>query len=152
MKLATLCYLQKDNKTLMIHRIKKKNDVHAGKWNGLGGKLKEGETPEEGVLREVLEESGFKLKDPILKGFLTFPAFSESETWYVFVFRATDFSGKLSKSDEGELEWVDNRILLEMNLWEGDRYFIPWLSEDKFFSAKFVYKNGELVEHSELFY
>ena len=87
MKLATLCYVRHDNRTLMIHRIKKPNDMHQGKWNGLGGKLEAGETPEECAVREIYEESGLLAHSLLLKGFLTFPGFANEEDWYTFVFR-----------------------------------------------------------------
>ena len=147
MKLATLCYLRHNNKTLMMHRVKKENDIHQDKWNGLGGKFKPGESPEECVIREIKEESGFDIKKPVLKGVLTFPEFSAGEDWYVFVFVATEFDGKIIDSSEGNLEWIDNEELLNLNLWDGDQYFIRLLDEDVFFSGKFYYKNGALVDH-----
>src|SRR3990172_9255073 len=98
MKLATLCYVRKDGKTLMVHRIKKTNDMHQGKWNGLGGKFEPGETPEQCAIREIYEESGLLVKQPELKGFLTFPGFSNDEDWYAFVFVAHQFSGELIDS------------------------------------------------------
>jgi 8-oxo-dGTP diphosphatase len=152
MKLATLCYLRHKGKTLMVHRIKKKNDMHAGKWNGLGGKLEPGETPEECAVREILEESGLKVINPILKGVLTFPAFSNDEDWYAFVFVAHEFEGQLIDSPEGDLKWVDNSELLDLNLWDGDRIFLPWLERPGFFSGKFIYENGRFIEHQVVFY
>ncbi len=152
MKIGTLCYVKKDNKTLMLHRIKKENDMHKGKWNGLGGKLENGESPEECVIREVKEESGLEIKNPKLKGILTFPAFDGIEDWYVFVFVAYKFEGELIDSKEGKLEWIDDDKLTELNLWEGDKLFLKWLEQDKCFSGKFVYKNGKLVSHEVYFY
>ena len=152
MKLATLCYLKADGKTLMIHRVKKENDMHQGKWNGLGGKLDPGETPEECVIREVREESGFVITNPILKGFLTFPQFSKDEDWYAFVYVAREFSGEMIDSAEGLLEWIDDAQLLELDLWAGDYIFLPWLEQPGFFSGKFVYQAGELVDHYVVFY
>ena len=136
----------------MLHRIKKKNDVHEGKWNGLGGKFEQGETPEQCAIREVKEESGLLIKNPKLHGFITFPMFDGKKDWYVFVFSAREFGGELIDSHEGKLEWIPNDKLLELNLWEGDKIFIPWLKNDKFFSAKFVYENGKLIEHNVDFY
>lgn len=147
MKLATLCYLRHNNQTLMMHRVKKKNDIHQDKWNGLGGKFNPGESPEECVIREIEEESGFYIKNPELKGILTFPEFSSGEDWYVFVFVVTEFGGKMIDSTEGNLEWIDNDKLLDLNLWEGDRHFIKLLDKDVLFSGKFHYKNGKLVDH-----
>ena len=146
MKLATLCYLKKDGKTLMLFRNKKKNDIHARKWNGLGGKFNPGETPEECVLREVYEESGLKIENPRLCGFLTFPQFSAGEDWYVFVFTATDFSGDLSDSPEGKLAWIADDELLNLDLWAGDQYFLPLLDSGSYFSGKFVYRDGKLFD------
>lgn len=152
MKLATLCYVRRDGHTLMVHRVKKENDMHQGKWNGLGGKLEAGETPEECAIREIYEESGLRVTDPTLKGFLTFPAFANDEDWYAFVFLARDFTGELIDSPEGVLEWIDDDRLLSLDLWEGDRIFLPWLERPGFFSGKFVYKDGRLVSHSVVFH
>ncbi len=152
MQLATLCYLMDGERTLMLHRTKKKNDVHEGKWNGLGGKFETGETPEECAIREVKEESGLLMKNPRMHGFITFPMFDGKKDWYVFLFTASKFEGELIDSHEGKLEWIPNEELLKLNLWEGDRIFIPWLFQEKFFSAKFVYEDGNLVSHSVEFY
>ncbi len=154
MKLATLCYVRRDGKTLMIHRNKKANDMHRGKWNGLGGKFAPGETPEECAVREIYEESGLQVRDLKLRGVLTFPAFANDEDWYAFVFTATPIGkdADLIASPEGDLQWVEDRRLLELNLWEGDRIFIPWLEQGRFFSAKFVYRDGVLVDCGVNFY
>lgn len=152
MIMATLCYLKRDGKTLMVHRTKKENDMHMGKWNGLGGKLEPGETPEECAIREIYEESGLTVTKPILKGILTFPGFANDEDWYAFVFLAPEFEGELIESPEGTLKWVDDEQLLDLNLWEGDRIFLPWLEGHRFFSAKFVYKDGQLNDHEVVFY
>jgi 8-oxo-dGTP diphosphatase len=152
MKLATLCYVFNGNKVLMINRNKRKDDMHLGKWNGLGGKFNPGETPEECVIREVYEESGLLIKNPVLRGFLTFPAFDDEEDWYVFVFTANEFSGHLTESYEGELEWIEWEKVTDLPLWEGDKYFLDWLNQDRFFSAKFIYKNSKYITHSVIFY
>jgi 8-oxo-dGTP diphosphatase len=151
-KLGTLCYLRQDGKTLMVHRIKKPNDMHQGKWNGLGGKLEPGETPEECAIREIYEESGLSVKKLVYKGLLTFPGFFDEEDWYAFVFVATDCNGDLIDSPEGNLEWVEDNVLLDLNLWEGDRLFIPWLERPGIFSGKLVYRDGKLIDHNVLFY
>ncbi|MBU1097752.1 MAG: 8-oxo-dGTP diphosphatase [Bacteroidetes bacterium] len=152
MKLATLCYVQKENKTLMLYRNKKENDYHEGKWNGLGGKFEPGETPEECAIREVYEESGLRVKNPVMKGFVTFPLFDGKDDWYVFLFVFREFEGELINSPEGRLEWIANENLKELNLWEGDQIFIPWLFEDKFFSAKFNYEEGKFIDYVVSFY
>jgi 8-oxo-dGTP diphosphatase len=99
------------------------------------------------VIREIEEESGLRIINPELKGFLTFPEFSAGEDWYVFVFVARQFVGKITESTEGKLEWIDDDQLLKLNLWEGDRIFIEWLEKNAFFSGKFYYKKGALLNY-----
>jgi 8-oxo-dGTP diphosphatase len=152
MKFATLCYIRKEQKTLMIHRIKKENDMHQGKWNGLGGKLEPGETPEECAIREIWEESGLYARHLVLKGLLTFPQFAKNEDWYAFVFVVDEVEGELIDSPEGVLQWVDDSQLLDLNLWEGDRIFLPWLDQSGIFSAKFTYEDGRFIDHQVVFY
>lgn len=154
MKLATLCYIKnpKTASTLMVHRVKKDNDMHEGKWNGLGGKFEDGESPEECVVREVKEESGLNIENPTLKGFITFPAFDGYDDWYVFIFVATRFSGELIDSPEGNLKWIPDKELFSLPLWEGDKIFMNWLNNEKFFSAKFHYNNGSYLNHTVDFY
>ncbi len=154
MKLATLCYVldKKNNKTLMIHRVKKENDYHSGKWNGLGGKFDSGESPEECAIREVYEESGLKIKEPRMHGFITFPNFDGKDDWYVFIFTADNFGGNITDSNEGNLEWIPNEKLAALNLWDGDKIFIEWLSQEKFFSAKFIYEAGKFMNYEVFFY
>ncbi len=152
MKLGTLCYVRKAGQTLMLFRNKKPQDFHEGKWNGLGGKLELGETPEECVRREVREESGLSICTPVLHGILTFPAFDEVDDWYVFVYTADRFAGQLIDSPEGELAWIADEKLPDLNLWAGDRIFLPWLEGGRFFSGKFVYRHGELVHHEVTFH
>lgn len=148
---ATLCYVRCEGRTLMLHRNKKDGDVHKGKWNGLGGKFDAGESPEECVIREIREESGLTLLDPRLRGVLTFPAFKNGEDWLVFVYTATRFEGGLIPCAEGDLEWVEDSRLMGLPLWEGDLIFLPWLDQERFFSGKFVYRDGRLVSHQVSF-
>jgi 8-oxo-dGTP diphosphatase len=151
MILATLCYVKHDNHTLMLHRIKRTGDIHAGKWNGLGGKFEPGESPEECVIREVREESGLEIVNPRLRGLLMFPAFKGND-WYVFVFTAEKFSGELHENEEGFLKWIPDAELESLSLWPSDHVFLPWLREEKFFSAKFVYEGEEMLGHEVAFY
>lgn len=153
MKLATLCYVQNPQQTLMMHRVKKYGDVHHGKWNGLGGKFQPGESPEECVAREVYEESGLRIHHPRLAGFISWPMFDGKDDWYGFVYRASEFSGELlTDSAEGELCWIDTDKLLSLELWEGDYVFLPWVLEGRFFSAKFTYEDSRLKDHKVSFY
>jgi 8-oxo-dGTP diphosphatase len=152
MVLATLVYIRSGGRTLMMHRVKRPGDMHWGKWNGLGGKVKPGETPEECAVREVREESGLSIEDPRLRGFITFPAFDQFDDWYVFLFTADGFSGTLAESDEGHLRWVEDGDLRGLDLWEGDHVFMPWLEQERVFSAKICYEKGKLSGHEVIFY
>lgn len=151
MILATLCYIKYNGCTLMVHRNKKTNDIHAGKWNGLGGKFEAGESPEECVIREVLEESGLTIQKPKLCGLLMFPKFKGND-WYVFVFTASEFTGELIDSPEGKLEWISDETLLDLKLWESDHIFFPWIQDGKFFSAKFEYEGDEMHGYNVIFH
>lgn len=153
MKLATICYLDNGEGFLLLHRNKKPNDVHAGKWIGVGGKFEAGESPEECARREIAEETGFLATNLILKGVVTFPDFTPEEDWYTYIFRVTGFEGELMDCAEGTLEWVPYHQILEKPTWEGDAFFLSWLLEDRpFFSAKFTYKDNQLQDHSVVFY
>lgn len=154
MILSTLCYLRRnDGAVLMMHRNRRENDLHHGKWNGLGGKFQPGESPEECVIREVHEESGLLLQRPLLRGVLTWPLFDGKEDWMAFVFTGTDYSGRLADQHrEGELAWIPESEVLSRPLWEGDRVFLRWLLEGRFFSGKFVYSDGRLVSHTVHFH
>jgi 8-oxo-dGTP diphosphatase len=151
MILATLCYVKRDGHTLMVHRVKRPNDIHAGKWNGLGGKFEAGETPEECVQREIQEEAGLKIQNPRLQGLLMFPKFKGND-WYVFVFTANEFSGELIDSPEGRLEWIKDEELTNLNLWESDHIFFPWIERGEFFSAKFEYEGDKMRGYEVAFY
>ena len=132
----------------MVHRNKKPNDIHEGKWNGLGGKFEVGETPEICIQREVQEEAGLLIQNPRLHGLLMFPNFKGND-WYVFVFTAIEFSGEMIDSPEGHLEWIPDEKLTGLNLWESDHIFLPWLESEEFFSAKFEYL-GDVMQRYEV--
>lgn len=151
MILATLCYIHHEGTTLMIHRTKRVGDIHAGKWNGLGGKFEAGESPEECVKREVLEESGLEIVNPRLHGLVMFPGF-KGHDWYVFVFTAGTFSGNLQENEEGYLEWIPDAQLESLELWPSDHIFLPWLKEEKFFSARFHYNGDTFLSHEVVFH
>lgn len=145
MKISSLCYIEKDNKYLMLHRISKKNDENAGKWIGIGGKFLDGESPEECVCREVLEETGLTLTAFKYRGIVTFTS-DKWESEYMHLFTADGFTGSLCDCDEGKLEWIDKKKLYELTLWEGDRIFLKLIEEDRpFFSLKLSYKGDKLV-------
>lgn len=135
----------------MVYRNKKLNDIHEGKWNGLGGKFEPGESPEECVRREVLEESGLCIRDPKLHGLLMFPNFKGND-WYVFTFTAREFEGDLIDSPEGKLEWIPDENLTSLNLWPSDQVFFSWLEKGNFFSAKFIYEGDVLNDYEVVFH
>lgn len=143
---TTLCYIEKDNKYLMLHRTKKENDLNEGKWIGVGGKFEKDETPEECLLREVQEETGLTLTKYRLRAVITF-ILNEWGTEYMYLFTSNEFSGEISECDEGELKWVDKKDILKLNIWDGDKIFLKKLiEEDNFFTLKVVYNGDTLVE------
>ena len=149
--LTTLCYIEKDDCYLMMHRISKKNDLNAGKWIGVGGHFQEGESPEECLIREVLEETGLTLTRYRFRGIVTFV----SDQWgceYMHLFTADEFEGELPEErmqacPEGELKWVPKEAVPALRLWEGDKIFLKLLLErESFFSLKLCYQGDDLVE------
>lgn len=147
MKNTTLCYIEKENCYLMLHRIKKENDENKDKWIGVGGKLEEGESPEECVLREVKEETGLTLKKYQYRGFITFVS-NQWGTEYMHLFTATEYEGEIKECEEGNLEWVSKAQIEQLNLWEGDKIFFQLLEENiGFFSLKLCYDNDKLISH-----
>ncbi len=145
--LSTLCYLQRDGAYLMLHRTVKKNDVNKDKWIGVGGHFEEGESPEECLLREVKEETGYTLTSFRFRGLVTFLS-GDGVTEYMSLFTADGFEGEPIPCDEGVLEWVPREKIPELNIWEGDKIFFRLLAEEiPFFSLKLVYDGqGGLVE------
>ncbi len=145
MKNTTLCYIEKDGQYLMLHRVKKENDLNRDKWIGVGGKFEDKESPEECVLREAKEETGLTLTDYRYRGIVTFVS-NEWPTEYMHLFTAHGFTGELIECDEGTLEWIDKKKLLELTLWEGDKIFLRLLdTEEPFFSLKLQYEGDTLV-------
>ena len=116
--LTTLCYIEKDGKYLMLHRVKKENDINRDKWIGVGGKLEQDESPEECLLRETYEETGLTLTDYRLRGVITFVS-DRWDTEHMFLYKADDFTGELKECDEGELVWVDKEDILSLSLGGG---------------------------------
>ncbi len=150
MKNTTLCYIERDGKYLMLHRTKKENDENKDKWLGIGGKFEDGESPEECVYREALEETGLEIKNARYRGIVTFV----SEKWgteYMHLFTCSDFEGRIKEiCDEGELMWIEKKKLIECELWEGDKIFLRLIADEKtpFFSLKLCYdKDDVLVSH-----
>ncbi|MBP3389157.1 MAG: 8-oxo-dGTP diphosphatase [Clostridia bacterium] len=152
MKLSTLCYIEQNGQYLLLHRIKKEQDVNRDKWIGVGGKFEEGESPEECLLREVREETGLTLTRYRFRGIVTFVC----PPWpveYMHLYTADRFEGTLAADcGEGVLEWVDKGAVCDLPIWEGDRLFLKRLAEDPAdappFSLKLVYDGDTLVSHA----
>lgn len=145
-KMTSLCYIEKDAQYLMLHRVSKKDDMNRDKWLGVGGHFEFGESPEDCVLREVKEETGYTLTSYRYRGLVTF-VFADIETEYMSLFTADGFEGEQIPCDEGMLEWVKIFDLEKLNLWEGDKIFFRLLAGNvPFFSLKLIYdKEGRLV-------
>ena len=146
---TSLCYIEKDGAYLMIHRVKKKNDVNHDKWIGVGGKFEAGESPFDCARREILEECGITVKNLKYRGIVTFVS-SEYGTEYMHLFTATEYDGEIDYDcDEGCLEWVKKEKTKDLPIWEGDKIFFDLLDEDlRFFSLKLEYRGDKLINHT----
>ncbi len=146
MQNTTLCHIEKDGKYLMLHRVKKENDLNRDKWIAIGGKFEDKESPEQCNLREVYEETGLTLTNYSYRGIVTFVS-DRCKTEYMHIFTSDSFTGTLHECDEGELCWVDKKELLNLPLWQGDKIFLK-LIEDKnypFFSLRLEYEGEKLI-------
>ena len=145
-KNTSLCYIEKDGAYLMMHRVKKQNDINKDKWVGIGGKFESGETPFECAYREIKEETGVTPKNLKYRGLVTFTS-NLFGTEYMHLFTADDYEGKLDNDcNEGILEWVKKEDLYSLPVWEGDKIFFRLLeTESSFFSLKLVYDGDKLI-------
>ena len=147
MKNTTLCYIEKDDAYLMLHRVKKENDENHDKWIGVGGKFEACESPEDCLIREVKEETGLTLTDYRYRGLVTFVS-DEWGTEYMHLFTAAEYEGEIKECDEGNLEWVPKTRIEQLNLWEGDKIFFRLLEEEiGFFSLKLYYDEDTLIDY-----
>ena len=143
--MTTLCYPERNGKYLMLHRTKKVNDENHDKWIGVGGKFEDGESPEDCMRREVLEETGLFVTAFRYRGIVTFVS-DAYPTEYMHLFTCTDWTGEARECDEGELAWIEKKKLFSLPMWEGDRIFLELLDTDApFFSLKLVYHGESLV-------
>lgn len=164
--LTTLCYIEKDDQYLMLHRVKKKQDVNRDKWIGVGGHFEAGESPEECLLREVREETGLTLTGWQFRGIVTFTFrqpdvdtvgwmkdgklvkddIVQADMEYMCLYTADGYQGTISDCEEGTLEWVPKDAIYQLPIWEGDKVFFHLLETRKdFFSLKLDYVGEELV-------
>ena len=146
MKMTTLCYLERGDEYLMLHRTKKENDENHDKWIGVGGKFESGESPEDCMRREIFEETGLTVTDYRYRGIVTFVS-DVYGTEYMHLFTVSGWTGETRECDEGELAWIKKQKLFDLTMWQGDRIFLKLLQEDaSFFSLKLTYQGDELVE------
>ena len=144
---TTLCYITRGDDVLMLHRVKKKNDINKDKWIGIGGKFLEGESPEECLLREAKEETGLTLTQWQCRGVVTFLTENPEQWEYMYLFTADGFEGELASCDEGDLQWVSRDFVNELPKWEGDAIFLNLLWQDSpFFLLKLRYCGDKLEE------
>ena len=144
---TTLCYVTRGDEVLMLHRIKKKNDLNQDKWIGIGGKVEGDETPDECLLREAWEETGLKLTSWKCRGVVTFLTNGQWEGEFMYLFTADGFEGELKECDEGQLQWVSRDFLNQLPKWEGDKIFLDLLWQGApFFLLKLRYDGDTLVE------
>ncbi|HIZ82726.1 MAG TPA: NUDIX domain-containing protein [Candidatus Mediterraneibacter pullistercoris] len=149
-RLSTLCYIERDGKYLMLHRTVKENDVNKDKWIGVGGHFEYGESPEECLLREVKEETGYTLTSWQYRGIVTF-VYGEDTVEYMSLYTADGFEGRQIECDEGQLEWVDKDSVASLELWEGDKIFFRLLDMGReFFSLKLVYDRRDTLQYAAL--
>ena len=144
--MTTLCYVEKDDSYLMLHRVKKEKDVNKDKWIGIGGHFEQGESPEECLLREAREETGLTLTFWQFRGLVTFTQEGYG-TEYMCLYTADGYEGSIKECSEGVLEWVPKSRISSLNLWEGDRIFLDLIKKNAlFFSLKLSYEGDHLTE------
>lgn len=149
MRETTLCYIEKNGKYLMLHRVKKENDANRDKWIGIGGGFEPGETPEQCLLREVKEETGLTLTAYRYRAVIDF--FSDRwEDEVMHLFTATEYEGEITECDEGVLEWIAIDDLLSLPQWEGDKIFLNLLRQDAPFFRLLLQYRGENLERAAL--
>lgn len=146
-KHTTLCYPERGDCYLMLHRTKKQKDANAEKWIGIGGHFEENESPEDCMKREMTEETGLTPTKWRYRGIITFVN-TQFECEYMHLFTCTEWEGVQTECDEGDLEWIKKRDLLHLPTWEGDRIFLKLLDTDEpFFSLKLCYDGDKLLSY-----
>ncbi len=144
--MTSLCYIEQDEKYLMLHRVTKKDDENKDKWIGIGGKFENGESPEECALREIKEETGLDALNLHYRGIVTFVS-DIYPAEYMHLFTCNSFKGEIKECDEGVLEWIGKKDLFSLELWEGDKIFLELIDTDRpFFSLKLQYEGDRLIK------
>lgn len=144
---TTLGYIIHNDEVLMLHRNKKINDINAGKWVGVGGHIEKDETSTQCIIREIKEETGLIVKHLLHRGIISFSSDDYNEIMHLFLI--DDFEGEIKKCDEGELKWIKIKDVFKLNMWEGDKIFLPKLfNSDDFIRLKLTYKSDILIKVS----
>ena len=144
---TVLAYIEKDNKYLLLFRNKKKNDINQGKWIGVGGHIEEGETPEQALVREIKEETGFDVINYSKRGIVYFYNNDFSEIMHLYVVK--EYSGEMKECDEGILQFVDKGRMFDLPMWEGDQYFLRYLLDDEPYFELELFYNGDTLTSVE---
>ena len=146
MLLTTLCYIEKGDQYLMLHRVKKEHDINKDKWIGVGGKFEDKESPEDCLFREVREETGLTLTSWKFRGIITFVT-DRYETEFMHLYTADGWEGEMIECNEGNLEWLEKKEVFNLKVWEGDKIFFRLLKEERpYFSLKLVYEGDTLKQ------
>ena len=149
LKKTVLCYLEKNNQYLMLHRVKRKKDLNKGKWIGLGGHIEENESPDEALVREVYEESGLLINSFKRNGIIEFVNDDYKELMYLYT--SADFNGEIIECDEGILKWIPKNEIFNLNLWDGDRVFLnKLLNNDSYFEIRLIYEKNKFIRSENI--
>ncbi len=143
MLLTTLCYIEKGDQYLMLHRVKKEHDINKDKWIGVGGKFEDKESPEDCLFREVREETGLTLTSWKFRGIITFVT-DRYETEFMHLYTADDWEGEMIECNEGNLEWLDKKEVFNLKVWEGDKIFFWLMQHDAPFFSLQVWSMWEM--------
>ncbi|WP_101773305.1 NUDIX domain-containing protein [Peptostreptococcus faecalis] len=145
--ITTLCYMEKNEQYLMLHRNKKEKDINKGKWIGVGGKLEKGETPMECILREIHEETGYKAEKCNFKGIIVFN-YNDNPSEHMYLYTCSEFTGEMKPCEEGDLKWIEKEEVFKLNLWEGDKIFLDLIKKDSpFFYLTLDYNYDDLMNY-----
>ena len=147
---TTLCYITRGDEVLMLHRVKKKNDINKDKWIGIGGKFEGDESPDACLLREAKEETGLTLTNWRCHGVVTFITETPADWQHMYLFSADGFQGQLKTCDEGDLQWVSREFLYSLPMWEGDKIFLDLLWTDEPFFLLTLRYSGDKLQSATL--
>ena len=144
--LATLVFVIRDGKVLLID---KKTGIGKGKINGPGGKLEDGESPEECAVRECREELGIRVSDLQYCGQHRFQ-FVDGLSIHVWVYRTFDFEGVPTESAEARPMWVPLDDIPFERMWEDDGIWFPMLLRGERFRGRWIFDGDRMLDYELL--